>query len=83
MIRKYTASAEANSRHPQDWGRAMAAAMTDLIQQRREDGGLVDDEDLYGEDLRLVIGAIRDGVEITLTWIPEGDSPPERNSYDI
>jgi len=83
MIRKYTASAEANSRHPQDWGRAMAAAMTDLIEQRREDGGLVEHEDLYGEDLRLVIGAIRGGVEITLTWIPEGDSTPERNTYDI
>jgi hypothetical protein len=83
MIRKYTASAEASSRHPQDWGRAMAAALTDLIEQRREDGSEVRHEDLYGEDLRLVIGAIRGGVEITLTWIPEGDSAPERDGFDI
>ena len=66
MNKKYSASAEANSRHPQDWGRAMAAAMTDLVEQRREDGGRVDHEDL-------------DGVEITLTWQPEGE--PEDDNY--
>jgi hypothetical protein len=84
MIRKYTASAEASSRHPQDWGRAMAAALTELIEQRRDDGGDVSHEDLYGEDLNLVIGAIRGGVEITLSWVPEGeDQPPERDGFDI
>lgn len=79
MNKKYSASAEASSRHPQDWGRAMAAAMTDLVEQRREDGGRVDHEDLYGEDLHLVIGAVRGGVEITLTWQPEGE--PEDDGH--
>jgi hypothetical protein len=83
MIRKYTASAEASSRHPQDWGRAMAAALTDLVEQVREDGRQVEHEDLYGEELRLVIGAIRGGVEITLTWLPEGDAPPERTDFGL
>ncbi|OMH34242.1 hypothetical protein [Tersicoccus sp. Bi-70] len=70
MGKQYRATAEANSRNPQDWGRAMAWAMSDLSTQ-----ALADDshERLFGEDLVLRVDPTEQGVGITLTWdAPEG-----------
>ncbi len=62
----YTASATANSKNPHDWGRAMAAALTDLVQQSESDAAAHDE--LYGENLRLVIEETENGVQIHLSW---------------
>lgn len=70
MGKQYRATAEANSRNPQDWGRAMAWAMSDLSTQ-----ALADDshERLFGEDLVLRVSSTEEGVEIALSWeAPEG-----------
>ena len=66
----YTASATANSKNPHDWGRAMAAALSDLVQQRESEAAAPDE--LYGENLRLVIEETENGVQIHLSWSPGG-----------
>lgn len=66
----YAASATANSKNPHDWGRAMAAALTDLVQQSESDAAAPDE--LYGENLCLVIEETENGVEIHLSWSPGG-----------
>ncbi|HXF02187.1 MAG TPA: hypothetical protein VN601_04285, partial [Arthrobacter sp.] len=58
----YTASATANSKNPHDWGRAMAAALSDLVEQSESDATSPDE--LYGEKLRLVIEETESGVQI-------------------
>lgn len=65
MGKQYRATAEANSRRPQDWGPAMARALSDLSTR-----SLADDshEGLFGEDLVLRVDPTGEGVEITLTW---------------
>lgn len=69
----YTASATANSKNPHDWGRAMAAALSDLVQQSETDAAAHDE--LYGEDLYLVIEETENGVQIHLSWSPSGQDP--------
>jgi hypothetical protein len=66
----YTASATANSKNPHDWGRAMAAALTDLVEQSESDAASPDE--LYGENLCLVIEETETGVQIHLSWSPGG-----------
>jgi hypothetical protein len=70
MNAAYTASATANSKNPHDWGRAMAAALTDLVQQSESDAAA--HEELYGESLRMVIEETENGVQIHLSWSPGG-----------
>lgn len=69
---RYKASETASSKHPRDWGRAMALAMADLVEQADNITGR-GHEELYGEELRLVIREIDDGVDITLSWTPGED----------
>lgn len=67
---RYTATESASSKHPGDWGRAMARAMAELADQAAHiNGG--GHEDLYGEDLHLVIRETDAGVEVVLSWEPE------------
>jgi hypothetical protein len=66
----YKASATANSKNPHDWGRAMAAALTDLVDQSESDATSPDE--LYGENLCLVIEETETGVQIHLSWSPGG-----------
>lgn len=68
MSATYTAAATANSKNPHDWGRAMAAAMTDLVEQSETDSSA--HEELYGEDLHLLIEETKNGVRIHLSWTP-------------
>ncbi|MEV7646183.1 hypothetical protein [Arthrobacter sp. NPDC089319] len=70
MNATYTASATANSKNPHDWGRAMAVALSDLVEQSESDAASPDE--LYGEDLRLVIEETESGVQIHLSWSPGG-----------
>lgn len=69
---RYKATESASSKHPGDWGRAMARAMAGLANQAAEIDG-VGHEDLYGKNLHLVIKETEEGVEITLTWEPEDE----------
>jgi hypothetical protein len=69
---RYKATEPASSKHPGDWGRAMAKAMAELVNQAAEIDG-VGHEELYGENLHLVIKETEDGVEITMTWDPAED----------
>lgn len=67
---RYKATEAASSKHPGDWGRAMARAMAELADQAAEIDG-AGHEDLYGLNLHLVIKETEEGVEITLSWDPE------------
>ncbi|WP_336710806.1 hypothetical protein [Arthrobacter sp. USHLN218] len=66
---QYSATAKTNSKHPYDWGRAMALAVARLTAQAESEGlGLR--RDLYDEDLTLRISELTDGMQITLSWTP-------------
>jgi hypothetical protein len=79
MDKTYSAAAEASSRHPHDWGRAMAQAMADLASQV----GAGADEDsyemLFGRTLALHLAESEDGVLITLSWTPDQPDEAERD----
>ncbi|GLB65754.1 hypothetical protein [Arthrobacter mangrovi] len=66
---QYSATAKTNSKHPYDWGRAMALAVARLTAQA-EGEGLGRRRDLYDEDLTLRISELADGMQITLSWTP-------------
>jgi hypothetical protein len=68
--KRYSATAKANSKHPYDWGRAMALAVSKLLRQAEEDGLATHRRNLYDEDLRLRISELADGIQITLSWSP-------------
>jgi hypothetical protein len=66
MNTRYSAVAESNSKDPHDWGRAMAAAMTDLVARSNLAEPRLDV--LFGKDLQLVVTETAEGVEICLSW---------------
>ena len=68
--RKFRATEESTSKHPQDWGRAMAVAISRLAVMAREAGDPVHHEALIGEDLRLYVEDTEHGVSITMSWTP-------------
>jgi hypothetical protein len=68
--KRYSATAKANSKHPYDWGRAMALAVSKLLRQAEDDGLATHRRNLYDEDLRLRISELADGIQITLSWSP-------------
>lgn len=67
----YSATENSSSKHPGDWGRAMAVALTRLVDQARADGHIIEHENLYGASLHLTITEAEHGVQITLRWNPE------------
>ncbi|MHA7284053.1 hypothetical protein [Arthrobacter sp. TMS2-4] len=68
--KKFTVTEESTSKHPHDWGRAMAVAISRLTDLAREAGDPVHDEALIGEDLHLFVADTEDGVNITMSWTP-------------
>lgn len=68
--RKFTATEESTSKHPHDWGRAMAVAICRLTDMAREAGDPVHHEALIGEDLHLFVEETAHGVTITMSWTP-------------
>jgi hypothetical protein len=78
---QYSAVTRTNSKHPYDWGRAMALAVSQLTAQA-ESEGRGRRRDLYDEDLTLRISELSDGMQITLSWTPpaaeETMAPPHR-----
>ncbi|MBB6406930.1 hypothetical protein [Arthrobacter sp. AZCC_0090] len=71
----YSALEEASSKNPHDWGRAMATAMTKLLDAARIDGRHFEHEFLYGEELRMRIDENNDGATVKLTWTPTDEVP--------
>ncbi|NYD77323.1 hypothetical protein [Arthrobacter cupressi] len=77
MVR-YSALEKASSKHPHDWGRAMASAMTKLAEAARIDGRDLEHDFFFGEELQLRIDEDNDGVMVNLTWAaPETGGAPE------
>lgn len=70
--KKFTVTEESTSKHPHDWGRAMAVAISRLTDLARDAGDPVHDEALIGEDLHLFVADTEDGVSITMSWTPSG-----------
>jgi hypothetical protein len=64
---EYTASAETTSRHPQDWGRAVAVVFERLAEQVATDEADVDAA-LLGADIALHISETADGARFDATW---------------
>lgn len=67
----YRITEMAFSKHPGDWGRAKA--MTDLAAQGADEERGSGYEDLYGEELHLLVREANDDVRIRLSWAPGGD----------
>ncbi|MUK00540.1 hypothetical protein GM708_00515 [Vibrio cholerae] len=78
--RKFTATEESTSRHPHDWGRAMAVAISRLADMAREAGDPVHHEALIGEDLHLFVEDTEGGVAITMSWTPREQAAPTASS---
>ncbi|GAB3561536.1 hypothetical protein GCM10027405_13480 [Arthrobacter alkaliphilus] len=76
----YSALEEASSKNPHDWGRAMATAMTKLLDAARIDGRHFEHEFLYGEELSLRIEEKTDGATVKLTWTPADQEPEGEKS---
>lgn len=77
--KKFTATEESTSKHPHDWGRAMAVAICRLTDMAREAGDPVHHEALIGEDLHLFVADTEHGVSISMSWTPserEAAEPP-------
>ncbi len=66
--------AQASSQHPYDWGRALASAVSQLIEQIIDVTGVDPCNDPLGVNLSLNIRAIPGGEAITATWLP-GQTP--------
>lgn len=67
----YSATENSSSKHPCDWGRAMAVALTRLVDQARAEGHDIEHDNLYGADLQLRIVEAEHGVLITIQWDPD------------
>lgn len=70
-MKDYSATEDSSSKHPADWGRAMAVALTRVVAQARADGHNIEHDNLYGADLHLTITDADEGVHITLRWSPD------------
>lgn len=83
--KKFTVTQESSSKHPPDWGRAMAVAISRLVDLAREAGDVVEHENLYGEDLHLFVRETDDGVDITMSWTPKDtqNPSPSRSEWEI
>lgn len=76
MNYKYTATANASSTHPHDWGRAMSVALQELVAQSTAGGDDIEHENLYGEDLHMTVAECEEGVRIRLSWTPKSVTGP-------
>lgn len=63
-------SAESSSQHPGDWGRALASAVSQLVEQVIETTGIDPCREPGGLDLSLHIASSPGGEAITVTWVP-------------
>lgn len=64
----FTAESTTSSRHPQDWGRAVAVALNSLVAQSQDADTDLKTSELFGADLILHIDELAAGARLTLTW---------------
>ena len=85
MDKKFSVTEESSSKHPHDWGRAMAVAISRLVEMAHEAGDVVENENLYGEDLHLFVRETEEGADITMSWTPRdtNDPSPKRADWEI
>lgn len=65
--------AKASSQHPCDWGRALASAVSQLVEDIIETTGIDPCREPLGLDLSLHISDLPGGKTITAMWVP---APP-------
>ncbi len=70
MDKEYIGEARATSPYPQDWGRAVVAALSDLVSGVRGDDALELGPDLLDNDITLRFTGDGDGVDVRVTWQP-------------
>jgi hypothetical protein len=73
----YTASENTTSRHPQDWGRAVAVVFERLAEQARVAGNGPETRNLFDADITIHVKKIPDGVTISATWETTFESDEE------
>ncbi|MCX2747838.1 hypothetical protein OOZ51_08395 [Arthrobacter sp. MI7-26] len=76
----YSALEQASSKNPHDWGRAMATAMTKLLDAARIDGRHFEHEFLFGEELCMRIDENNGGATVKLTWTPMDQETEQEKS---
>ncbi|WP_422934274.1 hypothetical protein [Sinomonas sp. P47F7] len=60
----------------------MAVALERLLEAARLDGHYAEHEHLYGEDLVLRIEEDGDGANVTVRWVPTGNSGADDGDVD-
>ncbi len=63
--------AQSSSQHPCDWGRALAGAVSQLVEQIMDTTGIDPCHEPAGLDLSLHISDLPGGKRITATWQPD------------
>lgn len=62
--------AQSSSQHPCDWGRALASAVSQLIEKIIDTTGMDPCREPGGLDLSLHLSDLPGGETITVTWLP-------------
>jgi hypothetical protein len=75
----YRAMEHATSKDPHDWGRAMAVALTRLLEAAQTDRSYLERKHLIGQDIVMRIEAEEGGACVHLSWRPQNqdDAPPD------
>jgi hypothetical protein len=68
MATEYAGEAYASSGNPQDWGRAVVAALSDLVSEFGDVDGLELGDGLVDKDIALRFTRDGDGVIVRVTW---------------
>lgn len=80
--KKFSVTEESDSKHPHDWGRAMAVAISRLADLAHEAGDVVEHENLYGEDLHLFVSETDEGANITMSWTPRASNAHQSSEQE-
>ena len=80
--KKFSVTEESDSKHPHDWGRAMAVAISRLVDLAHEAGDVVEHENLYGEDLHLFVSETDEGANITMSWTPRASNARQSSEQE-
>lgn len=73
-------SAESSSQHPCDWGRALASAVSRLVEQIIDTTGVDPCREPGGLELSVNIVDLPGGEAITVTWLPSATKIDESSS---
>ena len=65
-----SAVAESSSHHPCDWGRALASAVSHVVEEVIDTTGIDPCREPGGLDLVLHVDDVPGGAAITVTWLP-------------